>query len=415
MKNIQRRSTALALLLTLAAVSPFAFAYEAIDTLPWPSVGLFPAYPREAGRPTDIGLHAGILRDDNVLRVENGAQSDTIARYGGGIRHEARVVGRQRVRLEARGDYYDYRNFNDLDHFAYALAGDWLWEIGNNWSGSVLIGQVKRQVDMGETQEARLDTATSTRAVATAAYLVTPGFRLRGGLAGTTEERSTTRETDTRAATITAAAEYVSPLANTLGLEYRTTNGEAAELEFVDPLGAFVSNDYREHELAAVSSYALGTQLRAIVRLGYTRRDYDEVPTRDFDGPTGRIGIDWLPGNKTVLGFLAYHEPRSIIDVSASHVLVSGVAFAPRWAVTNQVVLSARFARERRKFDGDPSLTAGAELRDEYATLARFAVGWEPQRRWQVGLAVDYGERDSNFAGRDYQFHAVMGNLGYVW
>jgi hypothetical protein len=207
----------------------------------------------------------------------------------------------------------------------------------------------------------------------------------------------------------------VSPLTNTLGLEYRTTNGEAAELEFVDPLGAFVSNDYREHELAAVSSYALGTQLRAIVRLGYTRRDYDEVPTRDFDGPTGRIGIDWLPGNKTVLGFLAYHEPRSIIDVSASHVLVSGVAFAPRWAVTNQVVLSARFARERRKFDGDPSLTAGAELRDEYATLVRFAAGWEPQRRWQVGLAVDYGERDSNFAGRDYQFHAVMGNLGYVW
>ena len=60
----------------------------------------------------------------------------------------------------------------------------------------------------------------------------------------------------------------MSPLANTLGLEYRYANGNAPQLEFVVPLGAFVSNDYREHELAAVSSYALGTQLRAAVRLG---------------------------------------------------------------------------------------------------------------------------------------------------
>ena len=415
MKNLQRPRNALALSLTLAFASPLAFAYEAIDTLPWPSFGIYPAYPREADRPTDIWLQAGFLRDDNVLRTETGEQSDTIMRYGGGIRHETRVVGRQRVRLDARGDYYDYRHFNDLDHFAYSLAGDWLWEIGNNWSGTVLIGQAKRQVDMGETQADRLDTAVTTRFAATAAYLVSPSFRLRGGLAGVHADRKTAAETETRAQTVTAAAEYVSPLANTLGVEYRYTNGNAPNLQFVEPLGAFVSNDYREHEIAAVASYAAGTQLRFGGRLGYTRRDYDEFPTRDFDGWTGRIALDWLPGNKTILGFEAYREPRSIIDVSASHVLVSGVAFGPRWAVTNQVVLSARFARERRLFDGDPSLTAGATLRDELATLVRFAVGWEPQRRWQLGLAVDLGERESNEVGRDFQFQAVMGNLAYVW
>jgi hypothetical protein len=309
MKNLQTRS-ALLFLLTSAIVSTGASAFEAVDTLPFPSLGGFPAYPREPGRPVDLFLEAGVMRDDNVLRVENGPQSDSILRYGGAVSYDQRVVGRQRVRLDARGDYFDYRDLNDLDHFAYAVRGAWLWEIGNNWSGTLAVGQLKRQVDMGETQAVRLDTAKSTRLDATAAYLVTPRFRVRGGLNGTQDERSTTRQTDTTSRTATAAAEYVSPLANTLGLEYRFTNGTAEELQRVDPLGAFVSNDYEEHEIALVSSYALGTQLLATVRLGHTQRNYDELPARDFDGPTGRVGVDWSPGTKTVLTFLVYHEPH---------------------------------------------------------------------------------------------------------
>ena len=125
--------------------------------------------------------------------------------------------------------------------------------------------------------------------------------------------------------------------------------------------------------------------------------------------------VDWLPCNKTILGFEAYREPRSLIDIAASHVLLKGLAFGPRWAVTNQVVLSARLVRERRVYEGDPALSAGGALRDELITLWRFAVGWEPQRRWQVGVALDRGERESNIAGRDYQFTAVMANLAYNW
>jgi hypothetical protein len=199
-----------------------------------------------------------------------------------------------------------------------------------------------------------------------------------------------------------------------VGLEYRTTNGEAPIDELVAGLG-LVNNDYRERELSLVVAYALGAQLRAGLRLGRTWRDYDQVPGRDFAGGTGRVSIDWLPGNKTILGFEAYREPRSVIDIAASHVLLKGLAFGPRWAVTNQVVLSARFVRERRVYEGDPALTAGATLRDDLAHLLRFAVGWEPQRRWQLGLALDRGERESNIAGRDYQFTAVMGNLAYNW
>ncbi len=165
-----------------------------------------------------------------------------------------------------------------------------------------------------------------------------------------------------------AGFDYVSPLGNTLGFEFRRTQGQVPTDEFVPGVG-FVNNDYDEHEISLVATYALGTQLRSAVRVGRTSRKYDQVSARDFDGNTGRIFLDWLPGNKTILGFEAYHEPRSVVDVAASHVVFSGVVFGPRWAVTNKVVLSARFVRENRKYEGDPALAAGGVLRDEDLSL----------------------------------------------
>ena len=410
MKNLQRLVTALAAALSLAA--PSARAFDAIDTITWPSRGAFPAYPADEVRPTGVMLEAGVMRDDNVLRTETDAQADTVTRVGGAFRTEQRIVGRQRLRLDARGDYYKYDHFSDLDHGAYALYGDWLWEVGNSLAGTVSAGYVQRQSDPGETQANRLDLVKSETVAGTAAYLITPGLRLRGGLTGYRDTRTQAVKTESNAVSGIAAIEYVSPLLNTIGLEYRDTQGQA-------PLtvGTDTNTDYVEHELAVVATYAFGAQLRMAGRLGYTKRDYDQenATQHNFGGTTGRVLLEWLPGYKTILGLQVYREPRSVVDVAASQMIVSGVSFGPRWAVTNKTVLGAQLVRERRVFDGDPSLAGGTTLRDELIHLVRFSVGWEPARFWQLSAAVDHGNRDSNIAGRDYHFNAVMGNIAYAW
>lgn len=412
MKKFQSRVAFLPLLMAPAA----ALAFETVDSLPWPSSGAFPAYPREEVRPTDVLIHGGVMRDDNILRRESGTQGDTVARFGAGFRHEQRIVGRQRVAVEARGDLYSYDRFTALDHFAYSALGDWRWEVGNDLSGSVVLAREKRLIDIGETQSAVRDMITTTRFGATGGYLVTPSLRLRAGFARGVSDRERRADAETRANAVTVGADYVSPLGNTLGVEVRKATGDAPVAEPVAPAGTFVNNDYDEREVALVASYSPGPQLRTGGRLGRTKRTYTEIPGRDFDGNTGRLRVEWLPGNKTILGFEAYKEPRSIIDIAASHVVAKGVAFGPSWAATAKLVFAARFIRERRTFEGDPALTlAGAPLRDEQVNTLRFGVGWEPLRQWQASFAIDRGERESNIAGRDYKYSALMANLAWRW
>lgn len=401
-------------LLAFALLAPAAaLAFETVDTLPWPSSGRFPAYPREEGRPTDLWVHGGFMRDDNLRRLESDEQSDTVGRLGGGVRHSQRIIGRQTLRLEGRADYYKFQEASELDHLAYSALADWRWEIGNALAGSVAFGHEHRLADLGETRLTIRRMVTATRLSAGGGYLITPRLRLRAGVGTARAEREAAAQAETRATSAIGGIEYVSPLGNTLGVEVRGTDGEAPRDEIV--AGVAVSNDYREREVALVGTYGLGARLRFDGRLGRTTRRYGDIDSRDFEGTTWRVGAEWFPGNKTSLALALYKDPRSVVDVGASHMVVQGASFGPSWAATSKLVFSLRLLRERRKFEGDPALALvpGTQERDETFNVLRFGIGWEPQRHWEASFAIDRGERESNFADLEYQFAAVTANLAW--
>ncbi len=401
--------TGLCLLLVPAA----AMAFETVDTLPYPSRGPFVAYPREAVRSPEIWAQGGVLRDSNILRLTNGGQSDTITRLGAGIRHEFRPVGRQSVRLEARADRYSYDRFSVLNHTAYGLLGEWGWELGNDLSGTLGYTRQRRLVDIGELQAPVNDLVIEQRFYATAAYRLAPDYRLRGALDQTRVERSSNASAQVRATGATVGFDYITPLGNALGIEARTASGNAPVPETVAPIGTIVDNDFREREVALVATYVPNTQWRTNGRLGHTKRTYTQLGGRDFTGTTYNVNVDWLPGNKTILGFSIYRRPISIIDVAASHVLVNGVSFGPSWAPTQKLVFTARLVRERRQYEGDPArqLIAGIPLRDETLRTVRLGVGWELQRNLELSGGWDIGHRSSNLINRDYDYRALMANL----
>jgi hypothetical protein len=408
---MKKAQTLLAASLLAPAV---ALAFETIDTLPWPSTGRFPAYPREAVHPTDLWVHGGMMHDSNLLRLERNGESDEVIRLGGGFRHEQRVIGRQTLIVDARADLYSFNRFSELDHVAYSALGDWRWELGNDLSGSIILGRDRRLADLAETRAPRRTLVTATRLGGSAAYALGASTRLRAGVLGTNADRGDDADAETHARTVTLGADYLTGLGNAVGIEGRASEGEAPVAEEI--LGvAFVNNDFKEREVALVAAYGVGTRLRADGRVGRTTRRYSELPDRDFEGGTWRIGAEWLPANKTSLRLDFFKEPRSIIDISAAHVVVRGVSFGPSWAATSKLVFSGRVMREERDFEGDPRLVLvpGTVLRQETIDTLRLGVGWEPQRQWQVGLSLDRGNRDSNIVDRDYQFTALTANIAW--
>jgi hypothetical protein len=403
--------------LALLAMAPAAaLAFETVETLPFPSAGGFPAWPADAGRPWTLFAYAGPMYDSNPFRRSTGEESDVVARVGAGGRAVARVAGRQSVLLEGFGEYFDYDRFSEIDHFGYGLRGEWLWELGNQLDGAAGYSRRRRHADLGEFQVERRVMVTNERLFADGGYRFTPDWRLFGGAEYTRATRDVDEFAALDAGTLRAALTRTSPLGNAIGAEVRATRGEAPVDEVIAGTTTTVANNFDERELAATLAYALGAQLRVSGRAGHTERSYDELAGRDFSGATYRGRVEWLPGTKVILAFEAYKEPVSIIDIDASHVVLTGTTFGASWAPGFKLVFRATFLNERRLNQGDPSAAAlGTPVRDETLRVWRFGAGWEPQRHWQLGAGLDIGERTSNQLGRDYDYVQVMLNARFDW
>lgn len=415
----------------LSPAAAFAQSFLPVDTIPWPgSGGRFPAYGGEPPRPTEVWVQGGLLYDDNIFRLSKDAntlartgsdtRSETVSRLGAGIRHEALVAGRQRLRFEARGDQFNYQKHSQLDHFEYGLRGEWLWEFTNDLSGNLGYERRQRLIDLAQALASTRDLIIEDHAFASAAYRLGPSIRLRGGLDGAKAKHSADarQAASTRATSVIGGVDYVSSLGNAIGVEARRTEANFPTPELINGGTAFgtalVDNEYVEKETAVVVAVPAGAQLTGTGRVGHTTRTHKQFSQRNFSGTTWRAGVDWTPLQKTAFDFTIYREPRSIIDIGASYVVVSGVTFGPRWAPTEKLVFSALFIRERQQFAGDPGIVLlGTPQRDETVRTIRLGAGWVPKRFIETSLGWEHGIRTSNALQRDYDFNAVMANVRF--
>jgi hypothetical protein len=402
--------------LALLAFSAAAHAFRAVDELTPSTSGRFPAYPAEPLPLSLFWLQGGAMVDSNLLRLTNAPPTEEVLRLGAGGRKDTYVYGRQMLRLEGRVDGYLFNRFSELDYIGYGGLAEWHWALGGDLDGVLGVSQRRYQRDFSQIQAAQRDQITETHYIANGAYRLGPSVRLSAGADAAHVKDQLFRQNELTTIGTFAQADYVTALGNRFGVQYRQAHGDAPVPELVDPTGTLVNNDFNEHAVMFVAAF-VNPFLRVDGRAGRTKRTYSELPGRDFEGTTWNVAADWLVTTKTALGFETYYEPRSIIDIGATHVVVRGVSFGPGWAPTAKLNFSARVMRERQQFAGDPGtvLVPGTPQRLEIVRLTRLGAYWEYNRQIHWTFAIDHGERESNLLNRDYTYNAFIANVRYLF
>ncbi|MCW5603387.1 MAG: hypothetical protein KIT18_02395, partial [Burkholderiales bacterium] len=266
----------------------------------WPHEGKFPAYPVEEtdGRRIQFSVSGGLHRDSNLFRLSDsvdpqtvlgtGSRSDTAYRIGAGLRADI-PASRQRLLLDAHVDHYNYDRFRVLDHAAYRAGATWKWQTGNQLSGDLGYARRRYLGSLAEIQAPVKDMITQDHLFARGGYLVTPRWRVRGGLEWQKYDHgeATRNALDSRITAVTAGLDYVTPASNSVGGQVKYTEGDHPNREFV--AGSFIDNQYKETETSLVMHWMVTGKSAFDARLGYTSRRHDQVPQRDFDGVTGRL------------------------------------------------------------------------------------------------------------------------------
>jgi hypothetical protein len=400
----------------LLATPVCAFGFEAVDALTPSSNGLYPAYPADPVPPYSIWAQAGLMYDSNILRLPSGDNHELVTRAGLGGRLDQRVIGRQSLHVEGRVDGYLYDKFDTLDNVAYAGLAEWRYELGNDLAGALTASRRRYQAALSEIQAPVYDPVTETSLGATARYALGPNVNLRGGLNYLNYDRPARDFANIKTLTGVATAEYVSPLGNAIGIEVQQAKGDAPVDEEIDPLHLLVNNDFRQRDVSLVGTWASLPTLRVVGRVGRTKRDYTELPGRDFSGPTWAVAAQWIPTTKTLVAFESAKTITSVIDIAASHVLTKGWAVGPGWAVTAKLNVQARYFKQHQDFLGDPNAALGlTAVRQEVVQGVRLGTYWEYNRRLHYQFSIEHGDRDSNIAGRDYRYTAGIAQVRFVF
>ncbi|HZF25648.1 MAG TPA: XrtB/PEP-CTERM-associated polysaccharide biosynthesis outer membrane protein EpsL [Steroidobacteraceae bacterium] len=407
-------------LIGLAASLPVCVAAQ--DWFLWPEQGHYAAYPSEPRTdPIRFDAFAGAVSDNNLFRLSNddpallllgtNDTSDVIRRLGADVDAEL-DLSQQKLLFDAMVARNSFQTFDELDNTAYRGALDWQWKVGGAWSGTLGGSTERALANFSELQAPIKDMITQDNAHVTAAFQLLSSWRLRAGYDYARYEHSNDLRTilDNDAQTGVVGIDYVSPAQTFVGLQFQTIDGNYPNRQVVAT--SLVDNDYREYETSLVFGWPFSGRTRFDARAGYTDRQYDDVPQRNFQGPTGRAALTYSLTPKTLLDLTAYREISSVEDLDASYVVADGGKLGFAWAPSVKAVLQFEVKYEDRDLEGNPGFVLGlGPQRHDITRTARIGAGFRPWDYFEITLGYELGTRTSNVPLAEYDYNEAMANF----
>jgi hypothetical protein len=365
------------------------------------------ALPMEV--PDVLTVHGAldVEQHDNVFRTAGGP-SDTVLRATAGVRLE-RVIGLQRVGLEAFVVPVRYLNNADYNYLGYGLGATWNWAVGRGWFGDVVarVGREQTPFDLLGAYSNNLQTLASLRALA--------GLRLTQAWAAIAAFDQThasnsllsQQPADYSRTGLEAGVRYAPQSALELDAVWRHETARYPNRQIVDangtPLPDAVDNAYTQDTPLVRLAYRPHDASRIAGQLGYTQRRYDNLSQRDFSGVTLGLDAEWPLSGAVVMrgGLLRSIEVAAV--PSANYIEVRGVALRPAWQITGRTRLEATVAYSNRRYLGDPGTAlSGGLVREDHLRQYGLELRYQIARRTWLSASVRQLSRDSNYPGYDF-------------
>ncbi|MGB0712699.1 MAG: outer membrane beta-barrel protein [Gammaproteobacteria bacterium] len=149
----------------------------------------------------------------------------------------------------------------------------------------------------------------------------------------------------------------------------------------------------------------LGGTVNGEVNVGAFSRDFDDARFEDVDGWSTESVVYWQLTPLTTVVFNATRSASESTELNASSFVASTFGVAAAHELRRNLLLEASISYTENEFEG-------INRTDEIYS-ANISATYDIDRFWFSGASYEYGERDSDVAGVEYDRNVWMLWLGY--
>lgn len=358
-------------------------------------------------------VSAGYSYDDNLLRADNtrdkdAGGSDTYTTLVAGFRAE-RPIGRQVVTASASASKVAFNKNTALDYTGKDAAAEWLWRVGNQFSGHAGIKYSESLASFADfnNSSSQRNLRTDNRRYVDGNWLFHPSWQVH---AGYTSERfgfdTASQAYNNRTEKATEAGfDYIASSGSTFGLVARQLKGDYDNLGTNPITGAVIDNGYKQDEIKVNVTWLASGVTQVIFLGGWVKRRHDTESVRDDSGVNGRLIVNWAVLAQTQFNAMLWREFGAAEGTVVNSALSTGQSVGFKWTPTSKLSFNGQLKNEKRDFEPLSGVTNLTGLSDESRTAS---VGGTYQVARQVALSLNgfATRRDGSAAARTSSFRA---------
>ncbi len=366
-----------------------------------------------------------LTHDSNVFRLSDKVSPSTVGAsqrgdtiYSTYLGIAANVpVAQQRFEAAYTWNRSKFQEFGNLDYTGHTARAAWDYNLQNKVTGVLSYNESQGLASFNNIQANEKDLVTVRQAQGTAAWLVTPRWRMDGRLTGVqTEHTNVVRSiNDIESEGAEAGLSYVTPQENLIGGSVRYEHGKSPHGNTApgNPFfGLPFTNEYDQWGVGATTTWNLTGHSRFDGRLEVIRRRYNEFTSRNYQGPALRALYRWTPTPKTTVDVGVIRDIGPPEEIQTSFVLVTGGYVRPKWAITEKITLQGNVEYNVWDYRGD-AFTGGSFT--HHQRLYGGSVQWKPWERVWLQVGVNREVRTSTLLFGDYETTVafVEGRVGF--